>query len=202
MKKQDINLYKSLPHISRNWFSELMIFQLAGAFLALLVVITVFQVVMLGLDKHQASALQKKYTEMNMHFTKDQKDHNGLDLIKLQQELASKKQLLDLLHIKSEEGSVCSHMSDYFKSLSALHMSGIWLTRIRIEPATRNMIFEGETHDPILIMELVKKMGKTDCFSGIKFRTINIENSANGNAKTMVFAITSVTASPKTSGGK
>jgi hypothetical protein len=201
MEKQQINLYKSLPRISRNWFGETIVLQIAAGFMVLFALLTLLQIVMLEFSKHRAKVMQKTYIETNARFMKEQKIGGGVDLIQLQQELAAKKQLLSLLNIKSPDDA-CPLVSDYFKSLSSTQVPGIWLTRLRIEPVTRNMTFEGLTYDPLLIMSFVKQMGGTPCFAGIKFHTINIEKVDEKN-KTMVFALTSVTAPVvKTVGGK
>ncbi|MDX2165300.1 MAG: hypothetical protein SFW07_07805 [Gammaproteobacteria bacterium] len=202
MEKQQINLYKSLPRVSRNWFGEAVVLQIAAGFMALFVLITLVQMVMLEVSKYRAKAMQKVYIETNARFMKEQKAGGGVDLVQLQQELASKKQLLGLLNIKSPDDA-CPLVSDYFKSLSSTQVPGIWLTRLRIEPVSRNMTFEGSTYDPLLIMSLIKQMGATPCFSGVKFHTINIEKNTDEKSKTMTFALTSVTAPlAKAVGGK
>ena len=202
MEKQQINLYKSLPRISRNWFGETIVLQIAAGVMALFVLLTLVQMVMLEVAKYRAKAMQKTYIETNARFMKEQKAGGGVDLIQLQQELASKKQLLSLLNIKSADDA-CPLVSDYFKSLSSTQVPGIWLTRMRIEPVTRNMTFEGITYDPLLIMNLIKQMSATPCFTDIKFHTINIEKSSDEKSKTMVFALTSATTpAVKAVGGK
>lgn len=202
MEKQQINLYKSIPRISRNWFNEMVVLQVAAGFLALLVLITVVQMMMLQYSQHSVSKLQKNYIDLNAHFVKEKNTQGAVDLLQLQQELASKKQLLSLLHIKSEDGGACPLLSDYFKSLSQVQVPGIWLTHIRIEPGTQNMTFEGETYDPVLIVNFIKQMGMTPCFTGMKFHTITIEKNANPENKAMFFSIASVSTPSKLVGGK
>ena len=190
MKKQQVNLYKSLPHISRNWFGEMVVLQIASVFIALLFLVTFVQIVMLQWDKYHVNSLQKKYIENNTRFSKEQQGQSGVDLLQLQQELASQKQLFNLLHIKTQaEG--CPLLSNYFQSFSGAQTAGLWLTRFRIEPDTRNMTLEGETYEPLLIVNWIKQLGKTPCFTGAKFHTINIEKDAAAASKLMTFNITS-----------
>jgi hypothetical protein len=198
--KQQINLYKSLPRISRNWFGEMIVLQISAGFLALLFLVSLFQMITLQWAKYDVSSLQKKFIESNARFTKEQKSQGGFDLVQLQQELASKTQLLNLLHIKAQSEGGCPLLSDYFQSFSAGQLSGLWLTRFYIEPDTKNMTFSGGTYDPLLIVNWVKSLGKTPCFTGTQFQTIDIQNSGETDKSVMVFSISSTHA--PAAGGK
>lgn len=201
--KQQVNLYKTLPHVSRNWFGELLVLQIASGFVALMFLVTLVQLIMLQWGKHNIGLLEKKYIESNTRFSREQKSQTTIDLVQLQQELASKTQLLGVLHIKTHAEGSCPLLSDYFQSFSAAQTSGIWLTKFVIEPDTRNMTLNGVSYEPLLIVRWVKQLGATPCFAGVTFHTIDIQNSlSETNKSLMMFGITSMTTPIKPVGKK
>lgn len=198
--KQQINLYKSLPRISKNWVGEMFVLQIAAGFLALLFLVTIIQVIALQWEKHNISSLQKKYLVANASFAQEH-SQGGVDLVKLQAELASQKQLLDMLHVQAQTEQSCSFLSDYFQSFSLAQTPGLWVSKFTIEPDTRNMTFDGLTYDPVLIVNWIKALGKTPCFAGTKFQTIEIQRSSDEtNKNLMSFSVGSIKALPM--GGK
>ncbi|HEV2614613.1 MAG TPA: hypothetical protein VGV92_07890 [Gammaproteobacteria bacterium] len=204
--KQQINLFRSLPRARQNWFGHVIALQVGVGFVVLLILVSFLQAFVLGWNKHNLAVLQKSFIEGTDHLQKEQAALGGVDLLALQQELATKTQMVKLLHIRTQEGQgTCSMLSDYLDSFSSAQLSGLWLTKFRIEPDSRNMNLAGLTYDPLFIVNWVKKLGTTPCFSGVQFLTIDVQQSTdatNKNLNIMQFNLSSVHANVKPVGVK
>jgi hypothetical protein len=202
--KQQINLYKSLSRPAHNWVGYELIIRLAVGYLVLLLLVTCFQIITLFWSGHKAKILQTQYIDTSARFEKQKMAQGGIvDLVQLQQELAAKSALLSLLHVSTEGTETCPQISYYFKSFSLANTSDLWLTRFQIQPDTRYVVLEGATLDPLLVVNWIKELGKTPCFSGVNFSTIDIlKGDSDPKSKIITFSLASNKPTPKLVGAK
>jgi len=196
--KQQINLFRSLPRSKQTWFGHMMALQIGAGFIVLLALVTAIQVLILVWGKYNLVVLEATFIDGSVHLQKEQAALGGVNLYSLQQELATKTKMLKMLHIRSQEGQgACSMLPDYLQSLSAAQLDGLWLTKFHIEPDTRDMTLAGLTYQPILIVDWVKQLGTTPCFSEMQFHTIDVDQANDAtNKDLMTFNITSTHVKP------
>lgn len=141
---------------------------------------------MLTWGRFSIGLLQKKFIETNARFAIEQKAEGGIDLVQLQQELAAKTQLLKLLHVKTVAEGGCPLLSDYFQSFSNAQTPGLWLTRFVIAPDTGDVTLEGATYDPLIIIQWVRELARTPCFTGVQYQTMEVQKSSDETNKNLM----------------
>lgn len=188
--KQQVNLLKSLSRPTRNWFKDDVVLAIGGIFLVFLMLTTLVQWTSGLWAKHKFNILQKEYVDINARFVKEQR---GLfELTQIQQELADKTKLLELLHVSISRSPTCPDVTNYFQSLSQARVAGLWLTNFQLQVDTRYMTLTGNTQDPILIVNWLKALGKTPCFGDMKFYSIDVQkNQDAANKNSMSFTVMS-----------
>ena len=172
--KQHVNLYKNLSRPTLQHFSEKVIFRIAAGFTVLLMITTFLQGLNWVYQQHVVDSLQKQYNIDSASLIK--KSQSGNNTVSLQHELLLKQQTLKAFHVPIISGQ-CEGPSYYFDSLVNAKVEGLWLTRFHIDAGSGAFVFNGMTYEPTLILQWLKALGQTTCFSGVKFKSIQMTKS-------------------------
>lgn len=99
---------------------------------------------------------------------------------RLEQELAAKRQLLSLrgevlATLRSSVGPNASSYAEYLRGFARQTVSGLWLTGFTVKSAGSGMEIRGNTTDPALIPEYIRRLNKEAAFQGQTFAALKLE---------------------------
>ncbi len=102
---------------------------------------------------------------------------------RLEQTLAAKRQLLSLrgevlATLRSSVGPDAHSYAEYLRGFSRQSVSGLWLTGFTVRTAGRGMEIRGNTTDPALIPEYIRRLNKESAFQGQTFAALKLERPA------------------------
>ena len=99
---------------------------------------------------------------------------------RLEQELATNRQLLSLrgevlATLRSSVGPGAQSYAEYLRGFSRQTVSGLWLTGFTVKTAGSGMEIRGNTTDPALIPEYIRRLNKEPAFQGQTFAALKLE---------------------------
>jgi hypothetical protein len=102
---------------------------------------------------------------------------------RLEQELAVKRQLLSmrgevLATLRSSVGPGAPSYAEYLRGFARQTVSGLWLTGFTVKTAGSGMTIRGNTTDPALIPEYIRRLNKESAFQGQTFAALKLERPA------------------------
>lgn len=99
---------------------------------------------------------------------------------RIEQELAAKRQLLSmrgevLATLRSSIGPHAQSYTEYLRGFARQTVSGLWLTGFTVKTAGSGMEIRGNTTDPALIPEYIRRLNKESAFQGQTFAALKLE---------------------------
>ncbi|GEM_PF-4486267 len=165
--KQEINLFKHLPHAPTVWLTkEKIILFYAGFFLILLLNLaqslwTRHQAVKQFDVQNQLLVQQKNYLN---DLLKKYPVFNPKDLE------ASVQQLQQQLNIQLKLSRMVNQgklFSDYLKAFGETILPGMWLTEMIISNPDQNIMMKGYSIQPVIIQKFLDNLSKQPVFQGV-----------------------------------
>ncbi len=107
---------------------------------------------------------------------------------RLEQELTAKRQQLSLSSevlavLRSSVGKDAQSYAEYLRGFSRQTVSGLWLTGVTVKSAGSGMEIRGNTTDPALIPEYIRRLNTEAVFQGQTFAALKLERPpAKGTA--------------------
>jgi hypothetical protein len=172
--QQQINLFNTLPKVSKYYLSENLLLQILGSFLLILLMITFFQIIWLVKEKHDFSAAQKSFLTTQQELTRITGLTGQLDVVNVQKEIENKEKLLEMLQARKITTGKCSFLSSYFTALGEMTVPGLWFNQIGIDLNKDEVNLYGVTYAPTLMVQLVNNLNDTDCFADRQFGPMKI----------------------------
>ncbi len=101
----------------------------------------------------------------------------------LELELAAKRQLLSmrgevLATLRSSVGPNADSYAEYLRGFARQTLSGLWLTGFTVNTAGSGMEIRGNTTDPSLIPEYIRRLNKESAFQGQTFAALKLDRPA------------------------
>ncbi|GAB1392147.1 MSHA biogenesis protein MshI2 [Rhodocyclaceae bacterium] len=102
---------------------------------------------------------------------------------RLEQALTAKRQLLSLrgevlATLRNSVGPNASSYAEYLRGFARQTVSGLWLTGFTVKTAGNGMEIRGNTTDPALIPEYIRRLNKETAFQGQTFAALKLERPA------------------------
>lgn len=99
---------------------------------------------------------------------------------RLQQEVTSKRQLLSmrgevLATLRSSVGPGASSYAEYLRGFARQTVNGLWMTGFTVKTAGNSMAIRGNTTDPALIPEYIRRLNKEAAFQGQTFAALKLD---------------------------
>lgn len=178
--KQQINLYQPIFRKQKKIFSAKTLVQASALLIAALLLIYGYgrwQVFALNQElahsKAQVAASQRRVAEMRRLSppqAKDQRLEKAND--RLARELETKHRVLAVLSGKSFGNT--SGFADYLEGLARQHVSGMWLTGLKIEDGGTRLELRGASLRPELVPRFLQRLGGEKAFAGTSFSTFKM----------------------------
>lgn len=181
---QQINLYDPALERKRDWYA-LENVVIGGVLLATAVG------VMGTLERSTLPTLtaQSAASEVQLKAMRDQVTAMGQRAAsrkadpRIEQELAAKRQLLSmrsevLSALRSSVGPNAQSYAEYLRGFARQTVSGLWLTGFSVKRAGGGMEIRGNTTDPALIPEYIRRLNKEAAFQGQTFAALKLERPA------------------------
>ncbi|MHB8424980.1 MAG: hypothetical protein ACYDB9_07485 [Gammaproteobacteria bacterium] len=178
---QQINLYQPIFRKQPKIFSAATVLQMTGIFVLALLLIYIYSL-------WQSAMLSRQTTQLNQQLQTDTARLAQLEKVlpshavnpALQTALKSamaqhnlKQQALAALAKRTY--GVTSGFSGQLMGLARQHLSGLWLTEIRLARGGADFEMGGETVDPRLLPEYLQRLARVPVFRGTEFGMLRIE---------------------------
>jgi len=186
---QQINLYDPALERKRDWFA-LENVVIGGVLLAT----AVGALGMMERSTLPALTAQSAASETQLKAMRDQVTAMGQRAAnrkadpRIEQELATKRQLLSmrsevLSALRSSVGPNAQSYAEYLRGFARQTVSGLWLTGFAVKTAGGGMEIRGNTTDPALIPEYIRRLNKEAAFQGQTFAALKLGRpEAKGSA--------------------
>lgn len=171
---QQINLFTTLSSSTERRITDRLLFWILGGIVAFLLIITVFQVIWEQKTHYSLVAAKKTYQKMQETFIAVSGKVDNLDIEKISLDIEQKKILLQTLQDRKVTSGKCSYLSNYFASLGASPVPGLWFTQINVDLNKDEVVLSGKTYSALLLVQLVKNLNNTLCFSDREFSPTQI----------------------------
>lgn len=192
-----INLYDPALERKRDWLA-LGNVVIGGVLLA----IAVGVLGMAGRSTLPALTAQSATLEVQVKAMRDQvvtlgqRTANRKPDPRLEQELAAKRQLLSLrgdvlATLRSSVGPDARSYAEYLRGFARLTMNGLWLTGFTVKSAGGGMEIRGNTTDPALIPEYIRRLNKEYAFQGQTFAALKLDRPAAKGTSAGTVAVSS-----------
>lgn len=178
--KQQINFYSFLPKPSPYHISDRLIFRALTGLIAFLLLITVIQAIKLSGEKNALVKLQKEFSLAQKDISATNRMFEANSAEALEKELREKQKLLETLQARKVTSGRCALLSNYFTALAEGPVPGLWLTGISVNLNTDRIVLTGNAYAPGLLIELVKTLNNTACFSERQFGPVEMSKQAPG----------------------
>jgi Tfp pilus assembly protein PilN len=182
---QQINLYQPIFRRQRQIFSAMTMLQAGGIVAAALLGIYFFglwQVLGLEAEAVQLEGREKAYAaqfaRLDTSSSLARRREVERELEHLNDQLVSQQRLIEVLRdrpLGSTDG-----FSSYLEALARQHRSGLWLTELRINGASRALELVGRTIEPNLVAEYLQDLGQEPALAGQLFDEFEVERGDSG----------------------
>lgn len=178
---QQINLLQAELRSTQNRLAPNKVLGYMGSFVAVLVVISVFQWwQQLGQQQNliearlEKDALLKKIQVITTEIsaTSDDSAFKKILLLK-EQELQNKELVLTVLSGKAFGNT--KGFAEQFTGLSRQHIDGLWLTQLDIHAGGEKLNLQGSTFTPEQVPRYLQNLSKEPSFYGVEFKTFLME---------------------------
>lgn len=177
---QQINLYQPIFRKQKKVFSSVAMLQVVGVVLLLLVAIYAYswwQLQPFEQEIARATSEREKLTQqiatMQTKVAANKKSQLLEDELKrVSRELANKRKVINA--ISSGQFGNRSGFSTIWEGLARQHVSGLWLTHIRIKNGGRNLLLSGKTLSAELVPIYIQKLSTEAAFSGMSFNVLEM----------------------------
>lgn len=182
---QQINLYQKDNYRNTELFRAHSLLYGGGAALFLPLLLSVFVAFHLHSEGKHAQILEhtgvlatQQLNDLRTHLTQSQDKSTLKDKLRELEKLVSYRQQIEKM-IQSDMLEGQKGYAKYFIALAKQHVRGLWLTRIRIGGAGKNMELRGAARDPALIPQFLQRLSRTQVFSGTDFQVFDLHRPAN-----------------------
>jgi MSHA biogenesis protein MshI len=178
---QQINLYDPALERKRDWLA-LENVVLGGTLLA----VAVGALGMVERSNLPALTAQSATAETQLKAMRDQVTALGQRAAtrkpdaRLEQELTTKRQLLSLrgevlATLSGSVGPGAQSYAEYLRGFARQTLSGLWLTGFTVKTAGSGMAIRGNTTDPALLPEYIRRLNTEAAFQGQTFAALKLE---------------------------
>jgi len=178
---QQINLFQSELRSTQSSLAGKKVVTYVGAFVAVLLVISVFQwwqqqsqqANLIAANKEKDDLLKKiQIVTTELAALSDDSEYKNILLLK-EQELQNKNRVLSVL--SGQKFGNTKGFADQFTGLSRQHVDGLWITHLDIHAGGEKLNLEGSTFSPSHVPHYLQKLSSEPSFSGVEFKTFLME---------------------------
>lgn len=177
---QQINLYQPIFRKEKIVFSALAMLQVAVVLLVILSAIYTYNLWQLQPFENQIKSVTSERQRLTSQIEKLKSEIAANaksqlledELKRVKAELARKRKIQSVL----SEGSFGNQtgFSTIWEGLARQHISGLWLTKIKIENGGQKLTLNGKTISAELVPVYIQKLSTEAAFSGISFNVLEL----------------------------
>jgi Tfp pilus assembly protein PilN len=186
---QQINLYQPMFRKQHVVFSAAAMLQMSVFFVLVFACLYAYQYMQLKPAQNQLIGLDKEISQLNTQVTALEKKiskegKNKLlenEITKLSSELEKRERIANLLQGKKFGNS--SGFSAYLESFARKHVSGTWLTQVKINQGGTSLGLKGKTVSSELVPVYLQRLGDEVSLQGSSFNVMELSRveKANGD---------------------
>jgi len=184
---QQINLLQSGLRSAQKRLSPNKVMTYMGGFIAVLVVISVFQWWQQTSQQQSLIAAKQEKDELLQKITiitteiaamSDDSEYKKI-LVSKEAELKNKELVLSAL--SGQEFGNTKGFAEHFTGLSRQHVEGLWLTHLDIHSGGEKLNLQGSSLSPDQVPRYLQNLSNEPSFNGVEFKTFLMEREKDSN---------------------
>ena len=187
---QQINLYQKDNHRKIELFRAHSLLYGGGAALFFPLLLAAFVAFHLHSEgkhvqilEHTGVLATQQLNDLRKRLSQSQNESTLNDKIRELERLVSYRQSIEKM-VRSDMFAGQKGYAKYFIALAKQHVRGLWLTRIHIGGAGKNIELRGAARDPALIPKFLQRLSRAEVFSGTNFQVFDLHRPANDKQTT------------------